>query len=236
MDYTIKRSVRAKKMRLKMSADGALILVLPKYTPEIAGRIFVESNRHWIKAQRIKLPPIIKSYQQSEINNGTPVLFFDQNLYTIKVEPTTFKRDYFESEEAQLILYLGNNTKSETKQIRLKILLEKLYRETAREYLTQRVDYWCEQMGLSYKDIRIKNTKTRWGSCSSHKNLNFNWRIMMAPKSVIDYLVVHEVAHLKHMNHSAQFWDLVKAYDPKFKHHKKWLRDNQERLLVFLKN
>lgn len=231
MEYTIKRSLRAKKMRLTLKADGELVLVLPRLVPAFAGKIFVQSNLAWIKHNRSKLPPVVSSYLNTEIKTGTPINFFDQNLYTIKIESFNATRNGFYLDEIENELVLSLTQKS---QPAIKALVEKFYQAQARVYLTARVDYWTAQMNLDYNMIRIKNTKSRWGSCSTKNNLNFNWRIMMAPKSVIDYLVVHEVAHLQHMNHSAKFWALVEQYDPEFKTHKKWLHDNQQRLLSFL--
>lgn len=74
--------------------------------------------------------------------------------------------------------------------------------------------------------IRIKDQKTRWGSCSSLNNLNFNWRLIMAPPEVLDYVVVHELCHLTHLNHSREFWNMVEEVMPEYRKHKKWLQDN----------
>ena len=79
-------------------------------------------------------------------------------------------------------------------------------------------------MGLSYNRLIIKGQKTLWGSCSRKRNLNFNWRLMMALEPVIIYVVVHELAHLKFMNHSRKFWQLVEKYCPDWRQHRTWLR------------
>ncbi|PIR43823.1 zinc-dependent protease, partial [candidate division WWE3 bacterium CG10_big_fil_rev_8_21_14_0_10_32_10] len=87
-------------------------------------------------------------------------------------------------------------------------------------------------LNLKYKKIYIKNVKTIWGSCSSRKNLNFNYKLVMAPHNIIDYVVIHEVCHLVHQNHSKSFWSLVKSIDPNFKEHKKWLHENGHNLTL----
>ncbi len=244
MEYTIKRSLRAKKMRLTLKPDGELILVLPKFVPEFVGKIFVQSNLSWIKNKRLKLAPVISSYLNTEIKTGTSITLFDQFYYSVRISSTPSIRGRFEQVGEELVLYLRPVAEKSLKigdsfhreQVRIKYLIEKFYREQARAYLTERVDYWTNKMGLDYNVIRIKNTTSRWGSCSTKKNLNFNWRIIMAPKAVINYLVIHEVCHLKQMNHSSKFWALVAEYDPKFKDHKKWLHDNQQKLLSFLQS
>jgi hypothetical protein len=85
--------------------------------------------------------------------------------------------------------------------------------------------------GFEYNKIRITSAKTRWWSCSSKKNLNFSFYLIGAPKKVIDYVIVHELAHLSEMNHSKKFWRVVEIIMPKYKKHKKWLKDNWNSLI-----
>ncbi len=91
------------------------------------------------------------------------------------------------------------------------------YREKAREFCAKRVAYWATQMDLDYNRIAIKNMKTRWGSCSIKKNLNFNYKIIFLKPEQADYLIVHELAHLRQMNHSPAFWKIVEEYVPNYK-------------------
>ena len=110
-------------------------------------------------------------------------------------------------------------------------LLEKWYRNQAREYITGRVKHFSQKLKLNCNRICIKGQKTRWGSCSSLKNLNFNWLLIMAPAAVIDYVVIHELSHLVEMNHSRKFWQLVESHCPDYQQHRKWLREKGPRLL-----
>lgn len=104
--------------------------------------------------------------------------------------------------------------------------------DKAEELIKKRTDEYSKVIGVNYNNIRIKNTKTRWGSCSSKCNLNFNYRIIMAPEKVMDYIIVHELCHLKHMNHGKQFWETVALYMPDYKNHKDWLKVNGMKLYV----
>ena len=104
--------------------------------------------------------------------------------------------------------------------------LEKRYRQAAREYIPKRADYFAQRIGVSYERIRIAEQKTRWGSCSSRGTLSFNWKLMLAPPKVLDYVVVHELCHLIEMNHSPRFWNLVEEIIPDYKEYRKWLKDN----------
>ena len=118
--------------------------------------------------------------------------------------------------------------------IPVQVPLVKWYRHKAKAYIPDRAASWADKMRVRYNKIFIKDQESRWGSCSSLKNINFNWRIMMAPDEVIDYLLIHELAHLKEMNHSKSFWTLVKSFDPNYKEHISWLKDNEHPLFLLL--
>ena len=107
---------------------------------------------------------------------------------------------------------------------------KKYYRNLAREVLGARTGYYARKMGVTYGRISIREQKTRWGSCSSKGNLNFNWRLIFAPEEVVDYIVVHELAHRKEMNHSRAFYDVVASILPDYKVREKWLKENGEKL------
>lgn len=100
------------------------------------------------------------------------------------------------------------------------------YIKIARDIFTQKTAYYASIMHVSYGRISIREQKTRWGSCSSQGNLNYNWRLIFAPENVLDYIVVHELAHRKEMNHSAAFYNIVEEILPNYKSSQKWLRDN----------
>lgn len=103
-------------------------------------------------------------------------------------------------------------------------------REKAREILAARTEHWSQAIGVRYNRIRIKDQSSLWGSCSVGKNLNFNWRLIMAPDPVLDYVVIHELCHLREMNHSPRFWKHVAAWCPEYKTHRRWLREESHRL------
>ena len=106
------------------------------------------------------------------------------------------------------------------------LALEKRYRDAATDYIPKRVAYYHEFTGGNYQKITIRDQKTRWGSCSANGTLSFSFRLMMAPPRVLDYVVVHELCHLTHMNHSKDFWNMVESILPDYKEHRKWLKEN----------
>lgn len=108
--------------------------------------------------------------------------------------------------------------------------LERRYRNAARAQITARVVYFHTYMGGHYTSITIRDQKSRWGSCSSRGTLSFNYRLIFAPPHVLDYVVVHELCHLTHMNHSKDFWNMVASYMPDYKVCKLWLREHGHEL------
>jgi hypothetical protein len=105
--------------------------------------------------------------------------------------------------------------------------LERWYRMEAARLINERTNSFSSQMGIGYKRVVIRGQRTRWGSCSHKKNLSFNWKLIMAPEPVIEYVIIHELIHLKEMNHSKKFWELVARNCPGWKEHKKWLKQHE---------
>lgn len=113
-----------------------------------------------------------------------------------------------------------------------RLALEKRYIAAAKEYFPKRVAYFHQFTGGYYDRITIRDQKTRWGSCSARGTLSFNWRLMLAPPAILDYVVVHELCHLTHMNHSAAFWQKVESVYPDYRTARKWLKDHGQELVL----
>jgi len=107
-------------------------------------------------------------------------------------------------------------------------------KKKAKQVLPERVAYWAPLIGVRPGRIAVRCQKTRWGSCSAKGNLNFNCLLMLAPGSVVDYIVVHELCHLKHMNHSRQFYAEIEKVLPDYRQHQQWLKENGEFLLAMV--
>lgn len=102
----------------------------------------------------------------------------------------------------------------------------KEYRKEARKIFLKKSEFYSKCMDVSYERIAVKDQATRWGSCSRKGNLNFNWRLILMPEEILDYVVVHELAHLKQLNHSPEFWKIVQEVLPDYKSRRKWLKEN----------
>lgn len=124
-------------------------------------------------------------------------------------------------------LYQDGLERDENGQIeKLRKELKKWYKKQAKEYITKRVAYYQDILGVSVTSVSIKSRKSQWGSCDSNGNLTFSWRLVMAAPKAIDYVVVHELCHRRHMDHSPKFWQEVKTYMPDYEEQKQWLEEN----------
>jgi len=206
---------RRKTVGLIVEPDGTLTIRAPRWADDdvIAG--VIAEKRAWIEKKqgeartRQQLKPL-KTYQ-----SGESFLYLgDQYELRIVPGPKRLKLDGG-------VFLLGRDN-----QDRAKKAFETWYRKQAKSYIPARTSRFAEKMGLSYRSIKINGAKKRWGSCSSAGNLNFTWRLMMAPPEMIDYVIVHELCHLKEPNHSRAFWDRVGAVIPDYRQKRRWLREN----------
>lgn len=138
--------------------------------------------------------------------------------------------DFLTKKESWILKHLSHATPAPTNTLAenhpLSDFRRSYYMESARKIFKRKTAFYAGKMGVTYGRITIREQKTRWGSCTSEGNLNFNWRLIFAPENVLDYVVVHELAHRKEMNHSPAFYAVVASVMPEYKTYEKWLKDN----------
>ena len=209
---TARHSLRAKRVSLKIDTQHCVaVLVLPQKVSLKRGKIFAQKNADWIATHLKHLPA--KTYFEI----GSQIPFKGQN-FTLRHAPD--QRDVTIQIGAESHLDIGGPILGFAQRV------ERYLRTQARETLTLSTQKNAKNMQVSPKTIRIKDTKTRWGSCSSAGTLNYSWRLILTPPEILNYVVVHECAHLREMNHSPAFWAIVAEYDPNWKQHRAWLRQN----------
>lgn len=206
--YTIIRASR-RSISIQISKKNGLVVRAPFSVPEDIVHAFVEKKSDWIQKHLSK--------QRDAVDNHSSHIYYMGQIQDFEYSPI---------QKIPLIYTEGVFTFSETLHISGSEgrALEKWYRKEAREYLTGRIVYFSEKYGFSYRDIRITGALTRWGSCSGRNNLNFPWRLLMAREDVIDYVVVHELCHTVHKNHSVHFWKLVESIVPDWEVHRAHLK------------
>lgn len=133
--------------------------------------------------------------------------------------------------EGQVLkVHIPQNLQDKNLILNVEVELLSWYKAQARRVLQDKLDKQAKQMQVAFHTFRLKEQKTRWGSCSSKGNINLNWRIIMAPDEAIDYIIIHELAHLTHLNHSDLFWQRVATFMPDYADWKQWFRDHGREL------
>lgn len=214
--YTIRRSERAKHMRLRVLRDGRVEVVLPARAPSSRVETFVRDNTEWIHRTRARMMARTPDMPASTTH---------ETWYKGRRVPVTHLPG---NGSSYLIHWTGKGFEitGDGSQERTAELLEAWFRKAARAVFHERAHALNAGTRYSWSRIRIGDQATRWGSCSTNGTLSFNWRLLMAPPEVLDYVVIHELAHLREMNHSPRFWALVQAQCPGFQRHIEWLKDH----------
>lgn len=225
-DYSLRKSKRAKYYRINLHPDGKIELVIPKYGTIRQGLIFLNQKKEWILNNLDKLKKRIDEAGEFQGAKWKKIMFHG-NVMTVDIIHTASNKTRFFAGKHSLIFHVPEKYRNNPSSI-IKILLKK---ESETE-IKFRAGILAENMGLKYNNIRVKDQKTLWGSCSEKGNLNFNWKLIMTPPPVMDYIIIHELAHLVHPDHSPRFWNLVSCFCPRFHRHKTWLRNNNHILRV----
>lgn len=221
--YTVRVSKRAKRISVRFSQRDGLQVVYPLGVTSPGPEELLREKSDWVLATRerflneaSRLPP--RAYEDGEIFHvlGRP--------YTLKLlTAPESKRATLEICNASLVLTLPDSLDA-TDPAQRRHAVEAYYRALAVEYLPARVGELAATHGFQFGRVRVKNQKTRWGSCSSRGNINLNLRLMMAPEPAIDYVIVHELCHLQVLNHSRAFWLLVEACFPDYRRWRDWFK------------
>ena len=230
--YEERKSIRIKRISIRSTAEKVRVSA-PARASKRDIQAFIDKNRDWIlenwlKIQENVVRPARKYYQTGVV---IPFLGKDIELRIREIRQKMISARYLK-EECALEVSLPQGLGEEQKQEVIREILEKWLKSKARSIFIQKLDSWSGLMGVNYNQFRLKEQKTRWGSCSSLGNINLNWRAVMAPELVVDYLVIHELAHLKYMNHSQEFWEYVAGFAPQHRTCRKWLRDNGNTLVI----
>ncbi len=214
--YIVRLSKRASRWRLSVNAD-IVEVVLPegsRLSPEKLLRDYAE----WILEKRQKLQKRKKRLEKRSLPEGQILLMGRPMLLEIK-QAGLSGRQQVSHLPGRLQVVAGRNKPAS--------LLQKWLSRQAEAAIYRQVQIRALEMGVRPSRLSIRSQRTRWGSCSLKGALSFNWRLIMAPPEVLDYVVVHELAHMKEHNHSKAFWDIVRRYCPDYAKHRTWLKQNQ---------
>jgi len=216
--YRIRKSHRARNIRMTFEDEESLVVTLPDHRrlQDVESALFEHKN--WILRKSKEI--------QTKIKIPPPFLLQDGAQLPVLDKACPLSLSIKNKEKARW--YFQHNTLNITApQLTPSIISRGVvhwYRTMAHLFLEDRVPYWSKEISVSPNNIRVKNQNTLWGSCSKKANLNFNWRILLLSKQAADYLIIHELSHLKELNHSPKFWQLVQKYCPEYKTYKAELK------------
>ena len=212
------RIIRSKRktLSLTINENAELVIRAPLRLSIKKIQDFVNEKESWINRKQA----IIENQIKDVTSNQNKLLYLG-SLFPININQSATKDLMFTGEE-----FIANSIEPNP----LSLSIKKWYKKKFREIAIPRVTYLAEQHNLMVNQIRIKNQKTMWGSCSSKNNINLNYLLLMAPMKVIDYVIIHELVHTIHRNHSIEFWSSVESIMPDYKEHKLWLKANGYKL------
>ena len=209
---------KRKTLSIRIWKWWELLVKVPKKVSQKIILDFLEKHKTWISEKQNLFE---ENSQKFEI--WEKFLFFWEEFDLCELEAKNDKNVLiFDSKK-----FFTNTKNPEI----LRELFIKFYKKEAKKYISKKISEICELLNLSFNKLKITSASSRWGSCNSKKNISFSFRLILAPKKSIDYVIVHELAHLNEMNHSKAFWDLVQDYSDQigiwnYKENKKWLRQN----------
>jgi predicted metal-dependent hydrolase len=204
--YVIRRSDRARRVRVSVDGSGQVEVVLPRRAPERHAAEAVAELRPWIERRRRAV-----ARAAAEVGRAPGTVPYLGSVLRLEAEPG---RSRVHRRGDALLVPAGDPREA----------LERWYRRRARAEIGPRLDAAVVRAGTRYTGLTIRGQRTRWASCSSSGAMSFNWRLLLAPAPVLDYVVEHEVCHLEVMDHSPRFWRLLAARVPDWRVHSAWLR------------
>ena len=218
-DAEVIRTNRRKTATLKI-VEGKVSVMVPKSTSKDKVEALVNRKTRWIREKlllhREHLPPKLKEYV-----SGESFTYLGRN-YRLKVESGTEKS--VKLKNGRLVVQVPPSVQNRDRYVQS--VLTDWYRAHALEKLRERVERYAKVVRVKPASVGIKSFKGRWGSCSTRGKVEFNWKIIIAPNRIVDYVVVHELCHLHHHNHSPEFWKCVEGVFPDYAESKEWLRVN----------
>lgn len=222
--WSVRYSPRRQTIQLRIVAAGTVEFLAPAGTSADQLEQVLRDKTFWILRHLQRLEQIADCTANSVLAHGATLLYqgVPHSLLLLadgrKKTVVTRERGAIAVHLTELIGYANDPSVAQA--------LRKWYSEQAQARLLERTRYWAANIGVHPARVTLRDQKTRWGSCSSRGAINFNWRIIMAPPSVLDYLVIHELCHMLHPNHSPKYWQEVSRWCPDYALHRRWLRQN----------
>lgn len=226
--YTVVKTKR-KTIGITIDMNGEVKVSAPLRISEKQIKEVVQKKADWIIIKVNEVRERNSNTVCREFISGEKFLYLGKE-YTLEIVEKDLGQAEVFMQEDTIAVYISQGMSEESRKQTIKEALVKWYRQRFAEVVKDRIEKYSLQLKVAPCKVVIKDQKIRWGSCSKKGNINLNWRLIMAPLHVIDYVVVHELCHLKVMNHSKDFWNLVESILPNYHESRKWLKVNGNRL------
>jgi predicted metal-dependent hydrolase len=227
IEYTIRRQSRKHNITITVSLDGKVIVSGPKWATDRDFATAVQVKREWILHKLSEFAAKRSQIPKRKLQNGETVPYLGRSIEIVREVDRKLRSLRIELMQGKLLIREPADAADSMTHDRLVMALERFYVGCGKSFIPDRVALYAPMLRVHPNRVTVKNQKRRWGSCNpSNRNLNFNWRLMMTPLWVLDYVVVHELAHLVHANHSKAFWATVEEIYPAWREAKEWLHAN----------
>lgn len=227
-EYTVVRSARRRTVSIEVRA-AQVVIRAPLKAPNSFLLAFLREKAAWVRSKLAEQQAMLATLPPApHYAPGTRVPFMDETLQLVIGRGT---RAAIGRVGQELHVLLSARVRM-TEQEQIRSLLARWYQQQALQILTRKTGELCTRAGLKYSLVKIRATRSKWGHCTSKGVIQYNWQILLAPEAIVDYLVAHEVSHLRHQNHSADFWALVTSLCPSCKTDRAWLKANGVRLCL----
>jgi predicted metal-dependent hydrolase len=225
--YAVKHSTRARYVRLVIRPEAGLTVTIPSscFTGQLPDILRARSG--WILKKLAEYAHSQPPYTKEELETGDKVPYLGGYL-TVELRATSSIKTRIDREGNNLVISRGQDRKPATDALRA------WYRAQAKAVIKEKATGLSNDVGVTFNRLTIRGQKTLWGSCSRKGTLSFNWKLIMTPEPVMEYVIIHELVHLRTMNHGKTFWKQVERYCPQWREHKRWLKEHGFRLSTLL--
>jgi predicted metal-dependent hydrolase len=227
VDCIVKRGKRKRTMAMQVAMNGKVTVMIPRYLDINIAERFAEKKVNWIRKQQDIRKQMQKMYPVKELVSGESVAIFGRT-YRLMITRKKLLPETCNIKHKRLVVNVRTLSK-----IRIKNMLATFFKSLTLQQIHEGAKHYAPQLGVKIHKVYASNQAKRWGSCSRKGDLRINWKLAMAPLPVFNYVVAHEICHLKYHNHSQHFWSALRSIMPDYDKNRNWLKDNAGLITVF---